>query len=55
MEILTPIKSIRKKCLSCCNNQITEVRECSIKECPLWFYRMGHRPKQDYQQDNNSI
>lgn len=44
MAKLTPMKAIRKKCLDCCSGQHTEVRECTIKNCPLWGYRMGHRP-----------
>lgn len=42
---LTPIQSIRKKCLDCSNNQYAEVRECSVKNCPLFIYRYGRRPK----------
>lgn len=45
----TPIKAIRAKCLDCTCNQVVEVRNCPIKECPLYEYRMGHRPKQDTQ------
>lgn len=45
MAKLTPMKAIRKKCLDCCSGQHTEVRACTIKNCPLWGYRMGHRPK----------
>ena len=43
----TPIKAIRVKCLDCCCNQPQEVRLCIDEECPLWEYRMGHRPKED--------
>ena len=43
----TPVKAIRAKCLDCCNGQIVEVRVCSITDCPLHEYRMGHRPKKD--------
>ena len=43
--ILTPVRSIRAKCLDCCANQPKEVRLCSITKCPLWHYRMGKRPK----------
>lgn len=32
MTRLTLIKAIRKKCLECCNGQVKEVRECSIKK-----------------------
>lgn len=45
MAKLTPMKAIRKKCLDCCSGQHTEVRSCTIKNCPLWGYRMGHRLK----------
>lgn len=41
----TPIKAIRAKCIDCCCGQRQEVRECSVTKCPLWEYRMGHRPK----------
>lgn len=42
---MTPMKAIRAKCLDCCVYQIAEVRLCTAKNCPLWPYRMGHRPK----------
>lgn len=42
---MTPIKAIRAKCLNCCCFQPAEVRKCTAKDCPLWPYRMGHRPK----------
>lgn len=41
----TPIKSIRSYCLSCCCNSAGEVRHCPSDDCPLYPYRMGHRPK----------
>ena len=44
-EILTPIKSIRKKCLDCCNGQYNEIRNCTVINCALYPYRMGKRPK----------
>lgn len=43
----TPMKAIRLKCLQCTCNQRSEVRECLIKDCALYPYRMGHRPKKD--------
>ena len=43
----TPIKAIRAKCLDCCCGQAQEVRLCIDEECPLWPYRMGHRPKDE--------
>lgn len=41
----TPIKAIRAKCLDCTCGQMGEIRECPIVDCPLYEYRMGHRPK----------
>lgn len=50
MAKLTPMKAIRAKCLDCCNGQKKEIRECSVRNCPLYVYRNGHRPKgeEDY-------
>lgn len=45
MAKLTPMRAIRLKCLECSNNQFSEVRECTVKKCPLHCYRSGHRPK----------
>lgn len=45
MTRLTPMKAIRAKCLECSNYQTKEVRLCSVKKCALYGYRMGHRPK----------
>lgn len=45
MAKLTPMRAIRLKCLECCAGQRLEVRECLLKTCPLYGYRMGHRPK----------
>lgn len=47
MEIKTPIKAIRAKCLECCCGQYAEVKACAITDCSLHPYRMGHRPKQE--------
>lgn len=43
---LTPMKAIRLKCLDCCCGATKEVRECLSHACPLWLFRMKHRPKQ---------
>ena len=43
--MLTPIKSIRAKCLDCCCGSAQEVRLCPSDDCPLYPYRFGHRPK----------
>ena len=44
-KILTPLKAIRSKCLSCCCGQYGEVRLCPCEDCTLWPYRLGKRPK----------
>ena len=41
---LTPIQSIREKCLDCCCGSYKEIRLCTIKDCALYPYRMGTRP-----------
>lgn len=38
------LKAIREKCLDCCVGQHSEVRNCQIKECSLWHFRMGKNP-----------
>ena len=45
MKVKTPLKAIRAKCIDCACGQLQEIRECTIKWCPLWAYRMGRRPK----------
>lgn len=45
MQVLTPIKAIRAKCIDCCGGQIYEPRKCTVKKCPLYPYRLGKRPK----------
>ena len=37
----SPIKSIRAKCLDCCNGSEGEVRKCVMPDCPLWPLRMS--------------
>lgn len=44
MEMLSPLKAIRAKCLDCMCEQLAEVRACQSDNCPLWPYRMGHNP-----------
>lgn len=41
---LTPIKSIRAKCLDCSNGSAHEVKLCPIARCPLYPYRLGKNP-----------
>jgi hypothetical protein len=47
MNIRTPIKSMRAKCVDCTNHQTKEIRLCTVITCALWPYRMGKRPKKD--------
>ena len=47
MSKLTPMKAIRQKCLDCTCQSFIEVRNCTVRECPLYGYRFGHRPKDD--------
>ena len=44
MKVLTPIKSIRAKCIDCSGGSLKEVRLCPVKDCTLYPYRMGKRP-----------
>ena len=42
----TPIKSIRAYCIDCSGGSYKEVKLCTVKNCPLYPYRMGRRPSQ---------
>lgn len=53
MAVLTPIKAIRAKCIDCCCGQRLEVKLCTCPDCPLYPYRLGHRPKGDQIPDEN--
>jgi hypothetical protein len=44
MPKLTPLRAIRAKCIHCCCGSRKEVRLCTATRCPLWPYRLGHRP-----------
>ena len=54
MGSMTPIKSIRAKCIDCCCGDKKEVRLCPIERCPLWPYRMGKRPVKDENVDTKT-
>lgn len=45
LKVYTPVKAIRKYCLDCSCDQLKEVRLCTRNKCPLFPYRLGHRPK----------
>ena len=42
---LTPLKAIKKHCLECSGYEKKQVRECAIKDCVLFNYRMGNNPQ----------
>lgn len=41
---MTPLRSIREKCLDCSCQQPTEVRDCPVTSCALYPFRMGKNP-----------
>lgn len=45
MSNATPVKAIRKFCLTCAQGSYKIIRECQNLECPLRLFRMGHNPK----------
>ena len=54
-KILTPLKAIRAKCMDCCCGQAKEIKLCNMKNCPLYPYRLGKRPKVDKDIDEGNI
>lgn len=44
MKTLTPLKAIRAKCIDCSADQLSEVRYCSVTDCPIFIYRFGTNP-----------
>lgn len=45
MQVVTPMRAIRLKCIDCSGGQPKEIRLCMVRTCALWPYRMGKRPK----------
>lgn len=41
---MNPLKAIREKCLDCTCQQPVEVKECTVKLCALYPFRMGTNP-----------
>ncbi len=41
---MNPLRAIREKCLDCTCQQPVEVKECTVKTCALWPFRMGTNP-----------
>lgn len=42
---LTPLKTIRLKCLECSAGQTLVIKNCKTESCPLFLYRFGTNPK----------
>ncbi len=42
----SPLKAIRSRCLDCSCGSKKEVRLCPATACPLYPYRLGHKPKE---------
>ena len=48
-------KAIRLKCLDCCCDQPSEVRNCPCTACPLWRFRMGREIKDENALENDDF
>jgi len=49
MKLHTPVITIRKHCLGCCNGSFKAVKYCTCDgitstRCELWPYRFGMKP-----------
>ncbi len=40
-----PLRAMRKKCIDCSGGSKAEVKYCTVRDCDLWFYRLGKRPQ----------
>ena len=38
------LRAIRLKCLDCSSYNILEIKECPVKNCPLYPFRQGKNP-----------
>lgn len=43
-EQMSPLTAIRRKCLDCCVDQVSEIRRCEALKCPLWPFLAGRHP-----------
>jgi hypothetical protein len=41
------LKAIREKCKDCTNNQLEEIKKCTITKCALYPHRIGHKKEKD--------
>lgn len=44
MKKMSPLKSIRHKCLECSSGSPSQVKKCVSLECSLWEFRLGKNP-----------
>lgn len=44
MELLSPLKTIIKHCIDCCNGSPHEVKLCPVEHCLLHPFRFGKNP-----------
>ncbi len=52
MNKLTLMRAVRAKCLDCMAYQPKEIRLCPARDCSLWAYRMGHKPRVGSEEEN---
>lgn len=38
------LRAIKLKCLDCSTYNILEIKECPVKNCPLYPFRLGKNP-----------
>lgn len=38
------LRAIKLKCLDCSTYNINEIKECPVKNCPLYPFRLGRNP-----------
>ena len=43
-ENTNPLRAIKLKCLDCSTYNINEIKECPVKKCPLYPFRLGKNP-----------
>ncbi len=41
----SPLRQIRKFCVTCCGGHVKSVRFCHSVNCELWFFRFGRFPR----------
>ena len=43
-SVMSPLKSLRLRCIDCCAGSSLEVRLCTAVSCPAWPFRLGNSP-----------